>query len=138
MCFWLNAVFNLRILLQDVWQKAIVARKTLITIDHVTSWKKDVLKKLIDNSGAKTFTGVLNEKHMMAVVSADLCLEDKSGWTSPPTGKVPAQCDWFKERCKAALDLTANNENVLSFMFDGRSREAYRMSHVFAFIAGPR
>eukprot|EP00435_Cladocopium_sp_Y103_P014275 s3211_g3.t1 len=110
----------------QVWSKAVNARKSLISIEAVKAWKKENIAKCYDASSAKTFTGVLNEKHMMVVVSADLCLEDKNGWQSTPTPRNTAQSDWFKERLKFALDLTTSG-NVLTFLFDGRSREAHRM-----------
>lgn len=104
------------------------ARKTLITIE-TCRWKKDALKQVFDSSGAKSFAGTLNEKHMMIVLCADLSLEEKSGWINPPTGKNSAQMDWFKEKCKFAVEqASSSNGNVLSFLFDGRSREAHRVS----------
>lgn len=111
-----------------MWSKAVAARKTLITIESC-KWKKDALKAVFDSSGAKSFAGVLNEKHMMIVVSADLSLEEKSGWLNPPTGKNTAQMDWFREKCKFAVEQASSSSgSVLSFLFDGRSREAHRVS----------
>ncbi|CAK9018138.1 Uncharacterized protein SCF082_LOCUS13947 [Durusdinium trenchii] len=65
---------------EEVWAKAVAVRKGLIHIDHVKKVTRDTLKQCFDASPAKSFSGTLNEKHMMVVVSADLCLEEKSGW----------------------------------------------------------
>ena len=114
--------------MQEVWAKAVQCRRSLISIEPVKAWKKDQVKAVYDASSAKSFTGVLNEKHLIVVCSADLSLEDKSGWLNPPSGKS-AQWDFFKDRCKYAVELAANAQvPVLAFLFDGRSREARRVS----------
>lgn len=110
-----------------MWAKAVAVRKGLIHIDHVKKVTRDTLKQCFDASPAKSFSGTLNEKHMMVVVSADLCLEEKSGWLAPPTGKLSGQAEGFRERCRYALQLASQSQSTLAFLFDGRSREVHRM-----------
>lgn len=52
-----------------MWAKAVAVRKGLIHIDHVKKVTRDTLKQCFDASPAKSFSGTLNEKRMMLVVS---------------------------------------------------------------------
>ena len=100
-------------------------RKTLLSFDYYKAWKKDSIQKLFDASGAASFTGVANEKHLLVVVSADCCMDEARGWLGHCNGK-PSHMDFFKERVKFALEIAKNRANTLGFLFDGRSRDCRR------------
>ena len=91
---------------QEARGKAVAARKPLINIGFRKAWRKDRLKAFYESSRMKSFT----RASMRSIF----------WWLSqpPPGGKI--QCS---NRLVQGAVL-AGNGDTLSFLFDGRSREA--------------
>ena len=109
---------------QEVWAQAVAVRKSLISLNYASSWKKSAVETAYKSSPVVSFVGELNKKFLLLHLAADLSFEDPCGWTHATACKNAKQLEFFKDKLAFVANVTGN---TLGLIFDGRSREARKL-----------